>query len=136
MRAKSKAGLFGAGLITAILMSILIFGSSQKAVAYEYQGHHHPQPGEYVSFLPRNYCKVVHNGMRYYIANGIWLRPYGARFVVVSPPTGFVVPLLPSNSEMVQINGYPLYYSDEVYYIRVPNGFKILKSPSNFSSLE
>jgi len=119
MRAKSKAGLFGAGLITAILMSILIFGSSQ-----------------YVSFLPRNYCKVVHNGMRYYIANGIWLRPYGARFVVVSPPTGFVVPLLPSNSEMVQINGYPLYYSDEVYYIRVPNGFKILKSPSNFSSLE
>ena len=51
-------------------------------------------------------------------AGGVWYAPAAAGFVVVRPPVGLAVSILPPGYSTVWIAGTPYYYANEVYYTR------------------
>ena len=54
---------------------------------YEWGHHPYAYRERVVRCLPRGYRTVHYRGGRYYYGGGRWYRPYGARFMIVQPPT-------------------------------------------------
>lgn len=84
------------------------------------QRYHHdryyPSRGRFVNQLPHGHLVVPYHGDRYYFHGGVWYRPSGTRFVVVTPPIGLTVSILPPFYTTLWVGGVPYYYADGVYY--------------------
>ncbi len=94
--------------------------------------HHdryYPRRGYVVGSLPAGHIGITHGGVRYFHHAGVWFRARGPRYVVVAPPFGIVIPLLPFGYSTVWLGREPYYYVDEVYYVRVPGGFRVVAPP-------
>jgi len=78
--------------------------------------HYYPSRGYEVSDLPRDRFEVNRFNHRYYYSGGIWYEPRGPSFVVVGPPIGVFVPVLPSAYTTVYFGGVPYYYANDTYY--------------------
>src|SRR5512136_1565050 len=130
------------GLMLAALSGIIMFGLTQVASAEERGGGHHqftdsrhghnrsyPARGHYVERLPHGYRTVVYGRSHYYFYGGVWYRPYGARFVIVAPPFGLVVPILPPYYTTIMLGGVPYYYANEVYYTQAAGGYMVVEPP-------
>ncbi|MBL0124465.1 MAG: hypothetical protein IPP88_17630 [Betaproteobacteria bacterium] len=90
---------------------------------------YYPRRGYVVGTLPPGHVGITHGGVRYFHHAGVWFRARGPRYVVVAPPLGIVIPLLPFGYSTVWLGREPYYYADEVYYIRVPGGFRVVAPP-------
>jgi hypothetical protein len=66
--------------------------------------------------LPGGYYSAHYHGSPYYAYGGAWYRPYGARYVVVAPPFGIGVSVLPPFYTTLWFGGAPYYYADDTYY--------------------
>lgn len=77
---------------------------------------YYPPRGSQVDRLPHHPIVVPHHDSRYYFHGGVWYRPSGLRFLVVAPPIGLGVSVLPPYYTTLWIGGSPYYYADEVYY--------------------
>jgi hypothetical protein len=130
------------GLMLAVLSGIIMFGFTQVVSAEERgsgrhevmdsrHGHNHAYPvrGQYFERLPSGYRAVLSGHSRYYFYGGVWYRPYGPRFVVVAPPFGLVVPLLPLYYTTLWVGGVPYYYANEVYYTQTAGGYMVAEPP-------
>jgi len=84
--------------------------------------HYYPAVGYSVVALPPGYLSVNFGGGRLYFHAGVWFRAAGPSFVVVRPPVGVVVPVLPPAYTVVYARGMPYYYANEAYYSAVPGG--------------
>jgi len=84
----------------------------------ERHGHNHyyPERGLRVRELPREARPIAWHGERYWFHEGVWYRPIGPRFVVVAPPFGVFVPVLPAFATLVVIGGTSFYYANDAYY--------------------
>lgn len=78
--------------------------------------HYYPSRGAVVDRLPRGPVIIPHHNTRYYFHGGVWYRPSGPRFVVVSPPIGLSLSILPPYYTTLWVGGAPYYYADDVYY--------------------
>ncbi len=78
--------------------------------------HYYPSRGTYVRELPRGYYASNYRGSPYYFHGGIWYRSNGPRYVVVRPPIGISVGILPPFYTTVYFGGVPYYYADDTYY--------------------
>jgi len=78
--------------------------------------HYYPARGSYVRELPRGYYASNYRGSPYYFHGGVWYRSYGPRYVVVRPPVGIRLGILPPFYTTVYFGGVPYYYADDVYY--------------------
>ena len=108
--------------------------SSHESVALHYDtryhhDHYYPRVG-FVGVLPGGAVSVGWHGGSYYYHGGVWWRPYGPRFVVVAPPFGIVVPLLPPAYTTLWIGGAPYYYANGAYYAPAPGeGYRVVEPP-------
>jgi hypothetical protein len=75
--------------------------------------HYYPARGYYFNDIPRERF-VVRGG--YYYSGGIWYARRGPGFVVVGPPVGVYVPVLPAFYTTVWFGGVPYYYANDTYY--------------------
>ncbi|HZF16196.1 MAG TPA: DUF6515 family protein [Steroidobacteraceae bacterium] len=93
--------------------------------------HYYPPRGYAVNALPSGYYGAHYRGGQYYYHGGVWYRPYGPHFVVVRPPIGIVVPLLPAFYTTVWIGGFPYYYADDTFYTWRPEmrGYEVTEPP-------
>lgn len=82
--------------------------------------HYYPRRGHVIRELSRNHRIIHHRSERYYFDDGIWFRFGPGGYVVVTPPIGLVVPLLPPFYTRVWVGGDPYYYADGVYYRWLP----------------
>jgi hypothetical protein len=80
----------------------------------------YPVRGYYTPRLPSGYYTTRYRGSPYYYHGGAWYRPYGARYVVVAPPLGIGVRVLPRFYTTLWFGGMPYYYADETYYLYRP----------------
>jgi hypothetical protein len=84
------------------------------------QRHSHnrfyPNRGSYVDRLPSDRIIVPFHNERFYFDRGVWYRPSGSRFVVVAPPIGLSISILPPFYTTLWVGGVPYYYADGVYY--------------------
>ena len=71
--------------------------------------HYYTQHGVQVATVPGRPYVVAHGGVHYYYAGGVWYAPRGPYFVVVGPPVGVFVPVLPPFYTTVWFGGVPYY---------------------------
>ncbi|KTT43301.1 hypothetical protein SB11R_23040 [Pseudomonas oryzihabitans] len=84
----------------------------------------HPQwrPGFEVPGVPAGFTRVWYRDSQYYYADGYWYRPQGPRYVVVLPPTGVRVSVLPDFAETLWMGGTTYYFAAGSYYRTDPGG--------------
>jgi hypothetical protein len=91
---------------------------------------YYPARGYIVPSLPLGRIEVGFGGGRYYYHGGVWFRPHGPRWIVVAPPIGILVPILPFGYSTIYYRSVPYYYADEVYYVRTPAGsYQVVAPP-------
>jgi hypothetical protein len=96
-------------------------------------GRYYPAVGAFRPDLPAGYRPYFHGADRFYFSGGIWYAPSGAGFIVVRPPVGLVIGVLPPYYSTVWFAGVPYYYADNVYYTWQPdqNGYVVSDPPPN-----
>lgn len=83
--------------------------------------HYYPPRGFAVRELPRNAYFTRYRGhVPYYFHEGAWYRRSGLGFVVIAPPFGIGIPVLPPFYTTIWVGGVPYYYADDTYYVWRP----------------
>jgi hypothetical protein len=93
-------------------------------------GHYYPFLGYRFGRLPYGYHRAFFGGVPYFFSAGVWYALYGAAYVVVAPPYGITVPVLPPYYTTVWIGGTPYYYANRVYYAQSPQGYVVVPEPT------
>ncbi len=114
-------------------------GRGRAPVAHEHMdarfSHNHPyfDRGYVVRDLPRDRIIINRGPNRFFYSAGIWYAPRGGAFVVVAPPIGVFVPLLPPYYSTVWFGGVPYYYANDTYYMwsAPDNGYEVVDPPSD-----
>ncbi|WP_240201718.1 DUF6515 family protein [Pseudomonas sp. PDNC002] len=75
------------------------------------------RPGYVTGSMPPGHYRVPYRGSDYYFNDGYWYRPYGSRYVVVTPPYGVRVRYLPSYAEQVWIGSIGYFLAAGTYYL-------------------
>lgn len=114
-------------------LAIALFGAVLFSSALQAQ--------RFVRVVPRHNTVIVHHGVSYYYANGCYYRPHHRGYVVVTPPVGLHVRVLPVGYTNVVIGGRTYYYFGGVYYVQqepdmytiveAPNGAYLVSLPAN-----
>jgi hypothetical protein len=96
-------------------------------------GHNqfYPTRGFTVRTLPPGAFAVTHPGGRYFFAGGVWYAARGPAFVVVAPPIGVFVPVLPVAYTTVWVGGLPYYYANDTFYewVDAQHGYQVVDPP-------
>lgn len=97
----------------------------------QYQhNHYYPERGYLVPSLPTGSISIAFGGGSYFFHGGVWYRPSGTRFVVVLPPIGIFVPILPSAYVTLWIGG-TYYYANGIYYAPAgTSGYVVVAPPA------
>src|SRR6266850_127520 len=94
-----------------------------------HHNHYYTAVGYAVEVLPAGDVVVNFRSGRLWFHSGVWFQQAGPRFVVVRPPVGIVVPVLPPAYSTVYVAGMPYYYANDVYYIQQPGGYAVAEPP-------
>ncbi len=95
-----------------------------------HHNHYYPTVGYSVPVLPVGHIAVTfRGGGRFFFHSGVWYQPGGPGFVVVRPPVGVVIPILPPAYTTVWVAGAPYYYANDVYYAPAPGGYMVAEPP-------
>ena len=103
-----------------------VFASNAHAEPRDHRDHRgfdpresraYAPPGSVAPRLPRDTVELRHGGGRYRYHSGSWYAPRGPRWVVVAPPFGIFVPMLPGVYSTLWWGGVPYYYANDVYYV-------------------
>ncbi len=98
--------------------------------------HYYPAPGYVARQMPRGAVVVGAGPSRYWYHGGIWYRPYGGSYRVVTPAVGLVVPLLPPSYVTLTLGGLPYYYANGTYYRPVPDGYVVTAAPPDVGTAQ
>ena len=99
--------------------------------------HYYPSRGFVYGTLPIGAVSVGFGGGNYFFHGGVWFRPYGARYIVVQPPLGIYLPVLPSDYATIWVGGVPYYYADGVYYNVAPGqGYVVVAPPPGAETVQ
>jgi hypothetical protein len=121
------------------LVALLLMAAASELLARDYSGHHsrshsgyahanharyshyrYPVRGYSTYHLPHGHHTARYYGAPYYYHGGSWYRPYGPRYVVVAPPIGIGISVLPPFYSTVWFGSSPYYYADDTYYTYRP----------------
>jgi hypothetical protein len=103
-------------------------------------GHNHSylDRGVVVASLPRE-AVIVHSGpTRYWFHAGVWYRPQHGRYVVVGPPLGVFVPVLPAFYTTLVFGGLTYYYANDAYYAwrEAQHRYEVVTPPENVETAQ
>lgn len=95
-----------------------------------YRWHEHPQYGLHMHFLPDGYLTIHVGFHRYYYYDGLYYNYVGGEYILVAPPVGAYVSVIPPDFQPVLINGRTYYTDNGVYYILTKHhGYKVVVAP-------
>ena len=98
----------------------------------------YPRDGRIINRLPERRPPIRYRDRNYFYLGGVWYLPSGPNYVVVRPPIGIIVPILPPFYTTVWFGGIPYYYANDVYYQWRPdlNGYQVTTPPITESQPE
>jgi hypothetical protein len=79
--------------------------------------HYYPERGYVTRDLPRERVFIDGPRGRFFYSGGVWYSPGPGGYVVVGPPVGVFVPVLPPYYTTVWVGGAPYYYANDAYYV-------------------
>ena len=108
-------------------------GNNRPIQAERRPNHYWPQqsynahnPGWRYAHLPRRntiitsfsfpYQTIYFGGYNYRYCDGVYYRPYNNVFMVIAPPFGLYINILPFGYRRIFVNDYPYYYYNGTYY--------------------
>ena len=95
------------------------------------------RPGRPIRELPRDHHVVEVRGSRYYYHNGTFYHRHDRHgYVVVRPPLGARVGILPLGFAAVVLAGLTYYTFAGVYYQQTPSGYVVVEPPVGVVSAE
>jgi hypothetical protein len=105
-------------------------GASHYDGRYQHN-HAYPARGYVVGGRPEGAIAVNHLGQRYWYGGGVWYGARGRGWVVVGPPIGVFVPVLPPYYTTVWFGGLPYYYANDTYYTwrDADQGYQVVDPP-------
>ena len=117
-----------------------MFHAQPWAPSWRDRAHDHdrsyPSVGRRYHALPRPLPPIRWHGADYWFWSGIWYAPAPYGYLVVRPPYGIWVDLLPDFRSMVVIGGLTYLYLNGVYYRERPEGgYVVVPSPILGTSL-
>ena len=108
-----------------MLLAFAIIGGMLTSDAQRTVVRVYPKYGTVVKTI-NNPRVVVHRNANYYVADGVWYRAKGRRYVVVGAPVGVTVRKLPRGNKVVVVNGRRLYRYKGVWYKKARRGFIVV----------
>jgi hypothetical protein len=99
-----------------------------------HHNHYYPVPGYSMSALPAGHLAVNFRGGHFFYHSGVWFQASGPGFIVVRPPRGVIVPVLPPAYTTVWVGSAPYYYANDVYYTQAPGGYVVADPPMDASA--
>jgi hypothetical protein len=96
--------------------------------------HYYPVRGYRVAALPAGAINISWGAGHFWYHGGVWFRPEGRRYVVVAPPIGVIVPVLPPAVVTLWAGPVPYYYANDVYYTAAPGGYQVVDPPPELSA--
>jgi len=82
---------------------------------------YYPSRGTSFHAVPWGGSRVYYRGSPYFFHEGAWYRPWGPRYVVVAPPIGIGISVLPPYFTTLWFGGVRYYYADDTYYLWHPD---------------
>jgi len=106
---------------------------AQSTLEFDHRYHldrYYPKRGLVTTALPAGSVAVDFRSGSIFFHAGAWFRLDGARFIVITPPLGVVVPMLPKDYVTVRSAGTSYYYADRVFYTAANSaGFTVSAPP-------
>jgi hypothetical protein len=87
-----------------------------------------PRRGDVVTVVPGGIFRN-HHGVNYTYSNGYFYRPQGRGFIVVAPPLGFRIDVLPLGFTTFMLANAAYYYYAGAYYQRMNNSYVVVQPP-------
>lgn len=100
-----------------------------------HHNHYYPARGYVVNFLPAGSIRIKISDGHLFFNAGVWYRPHGKRYVVVAPPIGARITLLPPTYTTIWVGSIPYYYANGVYYLADSYGGYLVVDPPPESSI-
>ena len=97
------------------------YGNRYGRAYYGYYNYYRPFIGFRLNVLPFGYYPFYYGPDQYYYSGGLFYRQYENNYQVVIPPVGAEVPNLPTEAELVTIDGVDYYEYKGVYYTQGTN---------------
>jgi len=92
--------------------------------------HDHPYYGYHIHYLPIGCYAIWAGGVMYYYYDGLYYIREGFDYVLVTPPIGAYVSVIPPDFQQVSINGRIYYTNNGIYYILTQyHGYKVVPQP-------
>lgn len=93
----------------------------------------HPVPHfRVVRTLPPSATVVTYGGLGYHYYGGLFYRYYNGAYVIVGPPVGITVNILPKNHEEVIVGTDIYYYNQGSFYLKTgEDEYRIVQPPLN-----
>lgn len=118
--------MFSSVLCVMLLTPAVVWGQHEEHVRTHLDvahGHNHAYPvrGSQIGHLAPEARNFEFRGQHYWFHEGVWYRGYGGGFLVVGPPFGLFVPVLPAFATVVVLGGVTYYYANDTYYLYHPN---------------
>ena len=109
-------------------------GSQAHAQHFDARYQHnqyYPSRGYVTGQAPGGGYAINRGDHHYWYHGGVWYEPYGPRWMVVGPPFGVFVPLLPPFYTTVWFGGMPYYYANDTYYMWHENehSYEVVEPP-------
>jgi hypothetical protein len=106
-------------LVMIAFLGMISAGNAQKIVKV------YPKHGTVVTTIHKPRL-VIHHGVRYHLASGIWYKSRGNRYVVCAAPRGVVINSLPRGHRVVFIKGRKFYAYKGIHYQKVGRTYKVV----------
>ncbi len=106
-------------LIVVALFGALSAVNAQRVVKV------YPKHGTVVTTIHKPKL-VVHKGIRYHLADGVWYKTRGRKYVVCAAPRGIVINTLPRGHKVVLVKGSKYFAFKGVHYQRIGRTYKVV----------
>lgn len=89
------------------------------------------RPDRFQPEIHRDHRVIRYHGNDYRYYNGRYYRPHNGSYIVVTPPRGIRVNVIPNNFLTIMVGRNPFYYYDGVYYRqdRQLNEYEVVDAP-------
>ena len=116
--------------------------SADAEAVHEHIDHRHGHERAYadhgvvVAAVPHDAIVVRDGANRYWFHGGVWYRPEAGHYVVIAPPIGVFVPVLPPFYTTLMLGGVSFYYANDAYYVwrAQEHQYEVVDPPQNVES--
>ena len=97
-------------LVVFALLGTMVSINAQRIAVKRY-----PKHGTVVTTVHKPKI-IVHKGVKFHFASGVWYKTKGRKYIVCAAPVGIKVRHLPKGNKVVYINGRKLYKYKGIWY--------------------